>query len=132
MRILIAWDDESQADLLALYLSSGEHETALTPTAEEVVARLDAGAWDVVLLSMTFPTEVAAFRLFERVHQAHPGVPVVVGCRQTEMMQLPRFLKHGLRFYLVRDDRGDFVFLTLACLESAVTAVQAEEARKLA
>jgi serine phosphatase RsbU (regulator of sigma subunit) len=38
----------------------------------------------------------------------------------------------GLRFYVIRDDRGDFVFLTLASLESAVAAVRLEESRKLA
>jgi serine phosphatase RsbU (regulator of sigma subunit) len=55
-----------------------------------------------------------------------------MACRTTEMLNLPRFLMHGLRFYIVRDGGGDFVFLVLSSLESAVAARRAEEARKLA
>ena len=59
-------------------------------------------------------------------------MPTVLGCRSTEMMGLVKFLTHGLRFYLIRDDRGDFVFLSLSSLESAVAAVRADRARELA
>ena len=60
-----------------------------------------------------------------------PGVPVVMACRQTEMLSLPRFMTKGLRFYIVRDDNGDFIFLVMSTLESAVQAARAEESKKL-
>src|SRR5262249_15368478 len=72
------------------------------------------------------------FKFFSKVLEALPGVAIVLGCRQNEMLSLPRFMTHGLRHYLVRDDNGDFIFLALTSLELAVSAARAEEAKKLA
>jgi serine phosphatase RsbU (regulator of sigma subunit) len=133
MRILVAWDDSGEGDLLQLYLGAGENESLLVRTAAEVLAQVAEGGWDVVLQALTFPSNPdEGFALFDKLGQVAPDVPVVLGCRQTEMLNLPRFMNRGLRFYVIRDDRGDFVFLTLASLESAVTATRAEESRKLA
>jgi serine phosphatase RsbU (regulator of sigma subunit) len=60
-----------------------------------------------------------------------PGVPIVLGCRASEMLSLPRFMTNGLRYYIVRDDNGDFMFLALSSLESAVAAARLEESKKL-
>jgi serine phosphatase RsbU (regulator of sigma subunit) len=133
MRILVAWDDPGEGDLLQLYLGTGENEASLLRTPAEVLACAEQGGCDVVLLALTFPsTPDEGFALFDRLRQEYPDLPVVLGCRQTELLSLPRFLMRGLRFYLIRDDRGEFVFLALSSLESAVEAVRAEEARKLA
>ncbi len=132
MKVLIAWDDPKEADLLRLYLSAGDNQAELVQTASELGRRLTEGAWDAVLLAMTLPTSVEGLTAFERVQEALPGVPLVVACRETEMVHLARFLTRGLRSYLVRDGRGDFIFLALASLESAIAAARAEEARKLA
>src|SRR6185436_6323768 len=86
----------------------------------------------VLLLSLTYKTFEESFALFERMQQQCPEIPVVLGCRQSEMLSLPRFLVRGLRFYIMRDDAGDFVFLVLSSIESAVAAMRAEESRKLA
>ena len=58
------------------------------------------------------------------------AAPVVLACRPEELVRLPRFLNHGLRFHLPRDDQADFVFLALSSLESALGACRAEEARQ--
>jgi len=58
--------------------------------------------------------------------------PIVAACRPQEMINLPRFLIRGLRFYIYRDPQGDFMFLVNATLESAIAATRAEEERKLA
>src|SRR6266542_3348142 len=105
MRILVAWDSSDQADLMSLILAEG-NEIKICLTADDLVAQSVQGKWDVVLLAMTFPKDPED------------------GYR--------RFMTHGLRFYLVRDDNGDFIFLTLTSLESAVAAARAEEAKKLA
>ena len=133
MRTLIAWDEAGEADLLALYLAAGENEAAVALSEEDLRAQAEKGPWDVVLLALTFPkTAEEGYACFLRLLQQLPGIPVVMAVRQTEMFSLARFLSHGLRFYLVRDAGGDFVFLALSCLESAVGATQAEESRKLA
>jgi serine phosphatase RsbU (regulator of sigma subunit) len=133
LRTLIAWDEAGEADLLALYLAAGENETAVALSDEALRAQAGQGPWDVVLLALTFPkTADEGYAWFLRLQQQLQGVPLVLAVRQTEMFSLARFLAHGLRFYLVRDVGGDFVFFALSCLESAVAATRAEESRKLA
>lgn len=132
MKILIAWDDPCEAELLRAYLEAGNHEAVVCHTSREVEKETPA-LWDVVFMSLTFPDSPdQGMALFESLQQHLPDVPLVLGCRTTEMLNLPRFLIRGLRFYLIRDTGGDFVFLVLAGLESAVAAHKAEEARKLA
>lgn len=133
MRILVAWDDPGEAELLKLYLTNEDNEAVLCETREEVLAQAGQGAWDCVLMTLTFPkTADESFVLFGKLQEDLSGVPIVAACRQAEMMTLPRFLRNGLRFYIMRDDRGDFVFLVISSLESAVAASRAEESRKLA
>lgn len=133
MRILVAWDNSEQADLMGLYLGAEGNEIKICLTAEEFSAENVQGRYDVVLLAMTFPkTPDDGYRLYMKMQETLPGMPVVLGCRQTEMLNLPRFMTHGLRFYIIRDDAGDFIFLALTSLEGAVAAARAEEAKKLA
>jgi serine phosphatase RsbU (regulator of sigma subunit) len=133
MRILVGWDNPNEAELLKLYLATGENEATVCTTPEELSAQAENGGWDILLMAMTFPkTPDEGFALYTKLHEERPELPVMLACRQQEMLTLPRFLNRGLRFYMMRDERGDFVFLVLSSIESAVTAVRAEESRKLA
>jgi serine phosphatase RsbU (regulator of sigma subunit) len=133
MKILVGWDDPQEAALLELYLSAGEHEAKAFLDADELKAKVREGGWDVIFLAMTFPkTAEEGYAVFAELQDEPRPLPVVLGCRSTEMMGLVKFLTHGLRFYLIRDERGDFVFLALSCLESAVTAIRADRAKELA
>jgi sigma-B regulation protein RsbU (phosphoserine phosphatase) len=133
MKTLVAWDNPIEAELLNLYVGAGDNEAVVCLTSAEALAQARQGSWDIVCMSLTFPKTVdEGFQFFEQVQQAAPGTPVLVLYRQTEMVNLPRFLNHGLRFYLVRDSGGDFMFLLLSSLESAAAAVRAEDSRKLA
>ena len=131
MRILVAWDDPKEAEVLRLYLSVGDNQVEVVQTGEALLAQSRSGAWDVVLLALTFPAGAGeVFGLFQQVRQTLAAVPVVLACRPAEMIHLPRFLNHGLRFHIVRDDEGNFVFLVLSSLEAAVAAVRAENSQK--
>ncbi len=133
MRILVAWDDPEQADLMSLYLGAEGNIIKACLTSEEFAAENVLGKWDVVLLAMTFPKTIDdGYQHFLRQQKLMPGIPVVMACRQGEMLNLPRFMTQGLKAYLIRDDNGDFIFLALTSLESAVAAGRAEEAKKLA
>jgi serine phosphatase RsbU (regulator of sigma subunit) len=133
MKILVAWDDPKEAELLGLYLSTGDNDVAVAAGPEDLLARARQGGWDAVVQSLTYPTTAdEGFGLFQQLQQLLPGAPVVLGCRPGEMFNLPRFLTHGLRFHLMRDERGDFIFVMLSCVASAVEATRAEEGRKLA
>lgn len=132
MKILVAWDVPSEAELLELYLGGGgENEVVLARSAEQVVSLLREQSFDVVFAALTFPDTVdAGFALFNQM-QHYAGCPIVMGARPQEMINLPRFLIRGLRYYLYRDPAGDFIFLVLSTLESAIAATRAEEERKL-
>jgi serine phosphatase RsbU (regulator of sigma subunit) len=133
MRVLVAWDNPTEAELLGLYLAA-DNEATICLTDADLAAQIQArDDWDTVLLSATFPqTAAEGFETFRKIQQEFPDVPVVVACRPTEMLHLPRFLNQGLRFYLIRDEGGDFIFLALSTLQTAVESRNAEEARKLA
>ena len=132
MRVLVAWDDSGQADLLRLILGTAGNEIKICLSGDEFAAQNFPGRWDVVLMALTFPdTADQGFHHFQQQQERMPGVPLVIACRQTEMLSLPRFMTKGLRHYIVRDDNGDFIFLLITSLESAVTAARAEEAHKL-
>src|SRR5947207_73269 len=132
MRVLVAWDDSDQADLLSLYLGNEANEIKICLTAQEFAAENGPSRWDVVLMSLTFPkTAEDGFSHFKMQQDMMPTVPIVIACRQPEMLSLAKFMQNGLRFYIVRDDNGDFIFLVMSTLESAVSAARAEEAKKL-
>ncbi len=133
MRILVGWDDPAEAELLRLYLTGGG-DNAVTITDQEgpFLAEAHQPAWDVVLFTLSFPTPEKAFAAYETLQHLHPAVPVVLAARPGEMINLPRFLMRGLRFYVFRDEQGDFMFLVLSALESAIHVAKAEEARRLA
>jgi DNA-binding response OmpR family regulator len=131
MRILVAWDDPKEAEVLRLYLSVGDNQVEVVQTVDDLLSQILPGAWDVVLLALTFPAGASeVFGLFQQVRQTMAGVPVVLACRPAEIIHLPRFLNHGLRFHIVRDDEGNFVFLVLSSLEAAVAAVRAVNSQR--
>ena len=134
MKILVAWDTPDEADLLSLYLNGGgDNEVTLAVGPEDLIAKARDQGWDVVLLTLTYPATVdQGYALYETMLPLLAGTPIVMACRPQEMINLPRFLIRGLRFYLYRDPQGDYIFLVLSTLESAVAALQAEEERKLA
>jgi serine phosphatase RsbU (regulator of sigma subunit) len=133
MKILLAWDVPSEAELLALYLGGGDNEVVQADSPDEVFNLLRAQKWDAVFVALSFPETVEqGFKLFTQVQPLLGGTALVMACRPEEMSQMPRFLVRGLRFYLYRDPQGDFIFLVLSTIESAVAALRAEEARKLA
>lgn len=134
MKILVGWDDPAEADLLQLYLSGGgDHEVSLAASPDGLLSMAVAGHWDVVFVSLTFPACVEeGYQAFSRLSALCLDAPLVMACRPQEMINLPRFLKHGLRYYIYRDPQGDYIFLVLATLESSVAAYRADQEHKLA
>ncbi len=133
MRILAGWDDPAEAELLQLYLTGGGDNDVQMATAEaELLEAAGRQAWDVVMHPVNFPTVDNAMAIYTRVQEVLPGVPIVIACRPAEIISLPRFLLRGLRFYIYRDTQGDFMFLVLSILESAVQVARAEQAERLA
>ncbi len=134
MKILAGWDDPSEAELLQLYLAGGgDNEVTLAASVDDLVTKAEGGDWDVLFVCLTFPKTVdQGFEAFTRLSAVAAYTPLVMACRPQEMIALPRFLTRGLRYYIYRDPQGDYIFLVLSTLESAVAAFKAEQERKMA
>jgi len=117
---------------MGIFLAAETNEVKICTTPEEYAKASMPGKWDVVLQAMTFPTNAdEGYAQFIKHYERLPNVPLVLGCRQKEMLGLARFMTNGLKSYLIRDDNGDFIFLALASLEAAVAASRADETKKL-
>lgn len=133
MKILVAWDDPAETELIQLYLSlGGENEVDVCEGRDALVGRAARNGYDVALLSQTLPTPEEGFSAFLALRSKSPDLPIVLGSRAEEIIGLPKYLKQGLRSYLIRDARGDYFFLLLAALESAIEAERAQRASALA
>jgi len=133
VKILVVWDDPNELELIQLYLSlGGENEVEVHDAVPGLIGKIRRNGWDVVLMAQTLPTADHGFDAFRELRAVAHDLPVVIGTRPEEIIGLPRFLKLGLRSYIIRDSRGDFMFLLLSSLESAVEAEQASRASLLA
>lgn len=131
VKAIVAWDDPKEAELMGLYLNLGDSEAVICTEMDQFQQRINESVWDVVLLAQTFPSAAEGFATFTAVKEALPGVPIVLGSRPDEVIGLPRFLVNGLRSYIPRDERGDYIFLLMTHLESAVAGARAERASLL-
>ena len=133
MRILVGWDNSEVAELIGLYLNTDKHSAVIEEDRDALIRRATHdGPWDVALLSTTFPDTDAAFDAFRDLHERLPGCPIVGACDSSNVVSIVRFLAAGMHTYLLRDAGGDFMFLLLATLESAVEAAQAERDQQIA
>ena len=126
MRILVGWDNPEQADLISMYLGIGEHEIEVVLGGTELTSRLDGGEeCDVVFLSITLPDVETGFDTFQEIRRLRPDLPVVGACDAADVYRVVRFMTHGMCAYAIRDANGDYLFMLLAVLESAVESVRA-------
>jgi phosphoserine phosphatase RsbU/P len=133
MKILVGWDRSDEAELLQMYLGlEGEHRIEIVDQIDALVPLALSQPWDILFMAQTFPTVDDSLRVFSQIRKDRPEIPIVLGTRQDEMIGLPGFLKQGLRSYVIRDERGDWMFFVLTALESTIAAVQAERTSVLA
>ncbi|MCA1815377.1 MAG: response regulator, partial [Acidobacteria bacterium] len=74
--ILVVDDDETVRDTL-YNLFSEEHLCHTADTAEQALARLDEGDYDVVLTDISMPG-IGGVELLGHVRQRHPHTPVIM------------------------------------------------------
>ncbi|MDZ4686061.1 MAG: SpoIIE family protein phosphatase [Planctomycetaceae bacterium] len=133
MRILVGWDDPLQAETLSLILNVDNDEAVMTNGANELLNRLrHDDRWDVILMALGDPDMDTSFEVFNAVRSLQPNIPVVGASAVGELYRLPRFLKQGMKNYVLRDEGGDFIFMLHAMLFIAVEAVRAEREKELA
>lgn len=131
MKILVAWDQPEQLELLQLYLGLGDHEVSWVTTADEMLSLAESQSWDVVLMPITLPDVNRGFEVFKQLRGSQPDVPVVGVCDPQEVFRIVRFMTSGMSAYMIRDANSDYLFMLLNVLESTVEAVRAAREQEI-
>jgi serine phosphatase RsbU (regulator of sigma subunit) len=132
MRILVGWDHPAEADTIGLFLNIDSASALVTTEVEQFVAAARQEKWDAVLFAVDFPAPSESFPLFEKLRQWQLDAPIIGACQQGEVIRLAKFITNGLHSYIMRDPNGEFIFLLLTVIESALASIQAERTRQLA
>jgi sigma-B regulation protein RsbU (phosphoserine phosphatase) len=132
MRILVGWEDTSEAETIGALLEVDVNQAQVFTDAAEFEAAAKGGGWQVILMSLDFPNVAESLALFERVQAYDTCVPIIGAWRQGEIVELAKFISHGLHSHLMRDAGGDFIFLLTSMAEAAYSAVLAQRAKLLA
>ncbi|MCA9120926.1 MAG: SpoIIE family protein phosphatase [Planctomycetaceae bacterium] len=132
MRILAVWDNETEAELISMYLDVDENEVTMTTTPAAFCAAIVSGnPYDIVLMTIGLPDPEAGFELFELVQEHYPDAPVVGACPQSEVFHVVRFMANGMSAYVTRDSGGDYIFMLSAILNSTLDAVRSAREKEL-
>ncbi len=134
MRVLVAWDDAAEAELIGLYLDvdGGRATVCLDVGTFLSHATAEPFAFDALLMPTALPDHATAFKAFRRFRELRPGCPVIAACRTDGVLELAQFLRHGLRASVPRDRQGDFVFLLRATVAAPVDGIRDEAGRRAA
>ena len=133
MRILAAWDNEVEAELISTYLGVDENEVTMTTSPAEFRSAIESGRpFDIVLMTIGLPDAESAFELFSLVHQRYPESPIVGACSLSDVFRVVRFMANGMSAYLTRDARADYMFLMQAVMKSTLDAVRTAREKEIA
>lgn len=131
IRVLFGWDDESEAETIELILNVDGMEAIMAADADDFRAKAQAGGWDVLVMSLSFPTHEDAFSLFESLMAYESKATIIGAWQQGDIVHLAKFISAGLHSHLMRDEEGSFIMLLRSMIEAAMAAVQAQRDRQL-
>lgn len=133
MHICVLWDDLAQAELIKLYLAVDGTDVSVVGSHDEVLDLVTKNPTvDLLLFPTGMPSSDEAYALLEKVRSTAPDTAVVGACFQDEVYKLAKFLTHGMRAYVIRDEAGDYLFLLRSILDGVLSAVHAERERIVA
>lgn len=69
MRVLLVWDNESESDLISMYLGVDGGEITVAVGAQQALEKTTVpGQYDVILFAINLPTTDEGFSFFKQVH----------------------------------------------------------------
>ncbi len=132
MNILVGWEASPETETLELMLNVGGHQATIFSEAGQFNSALQKTDWDVVLLSLSFPTLDTSLKIFESTKAAIPGIPIVGAAKSDDITHLIQFVSQGLHSHVIRDTDGNFIMLLISMLEAAHENVRALRAQVVA
>jgi len=132
MRILAVWDNETEAELISMYLGLDENEITMTTTPAEFREAIESSQeFEIVLMPIALPDPETGFELFELVREHYPDAPVVGACSPSDVFRAVRFMANGMSAYVTRDSAGDYIFMLQSIMENTMEAVHAAREKEL-
>jgi two-component system response regulator GlrR len=105
-RVLVVDDDEKLLRLLAIKLSRANYEVETAPSAERALGRLALFRPDAIITDLRMEG-IDGLGLFERVHERHPGLPVIVLTAHGTIPEAVGATKRGVFAYLTKPFDGE-------------------------
>ena len=132
MNILVGWESSPETETLELMLNVGGHEATICNEPTQYDAALQETDWDVVLLSLSFPSLETSIEAFDATKSSLPGIPIVGAAKSDNITHLIQFVSQGLHSHVIRDEDGNFIMLLISMLEAANENVKALRAQVVA
>jgi DNA-binding NarL/FixJ family response regulator len=133
IRVLIV-DDHAilRAGLRHILAEQGDIEVAgEAGNGQEALAKVQAGAWDAMVLDMSMPGK-SGIELIRQIKQAAPKLPVLILSMHKEDVYAVRALKAGASGYLCKDDAEGQLVTALRKVASGGLYISGAVAEKLA
>lgn len=132
MRVLVGWENPSEAETIDLILNVNEVDAEVVDDDQKFLSKAKNDRWDAIVLSLSFPSNEQAFELFEQVTASTKSVPVIGAWKQGEVGHLAKFITAGLHSHLMRDADGSFIMLFRSMIDAAIAAMEAQRSIILA
>jgi len=118
LRVLVADSVAMSCRLLADALQrSKRYQAEAVVTSKEVVAALQANAYDVILISASFPDEpVGGFQLMRQIQEIRPGVSLVVLLDAMDRNLVVEGFRAGARGVFCRSDSFQALCKCIQCV----------------
>jgi two-component system response regulator AtoC len=130
MKVLVADDEKNIRDSVAAYLAAEGIETSVAADGAEARARLEAEAFDGLILDLRMP-RMDGLAILAWLQEAGPPVPVIVISAYGDVRDAVQAMKLGARDYLVKPfDPDELVLRLRRVLSEEALADQAEAGRR--
>jgi len=103
--VLVVDDDPHILEVLEARLLASDFAAVKATTAQEALARLKARRIDLVVCDVKLP-DLDGFSLFEKIRQAHPGLPVIFLTAHGTIPDAVQAMKSGAVEYLTKPFDG--------------------------
>lgn len=100
-KILIIDDEQVLRQSLARILQQAGMEVTTAENGEQGLAFLQASPYDLVYLDIRMPG-LSGLQVLDRIHAAHPGIPVILFTAQPDLNSALEALRHGAVDYLLK------------------------------
>jgi two-component system response regulator AtoC len=130
MKVLVADDEKNIRDSIAAYLAAEGIETSVAADGAEARARLEAEAFDGLILDLRMP-RVDGLAILTWLQEAGPPLPVIVISAYGDVRDAVQAMKLGARDYLVKPfDPDELVLRLRRVFSEEALAGQAEAGRR--